>query len=67
MEDWHLIKTLPEFCANNKTVYVEIMLRNGMRDCAYFGKDKNGTVYCDTGYCLVDIQEIVKWRPIELF
>ena len=66
MAEWHLIKTLPKFY-KNETNYVEVMLRNGMTEIACFKKDQNGTVYCDTGYSLIDMENIVKWKNIDLF
>lgn len=67
MENWHLIKTLPKFYGNNKTVYVKVMLKNGIEDTAYFGKDKNGKVYCSTGYEEISLQDIVKWSELDLY
>lgn len=67
MEEWHLIQNLPKFYRNNKTVYVEVMFKDGLTDIAYFGKDKEGRLYCDTGYKLIDFQNIVKWRNLDLF
>ena len=66
MSEWHTIKDLPKF-RNNETDYVEIMFSDGTKDTACFKKCEDGTVYCDTGYCNIDMELITKWRYIDLF
>ena len=69
--EWHTVDNLPTFYGikkrSKKTIYVEIMLRDERRETACFVQNEDGTIYADTGYCTVDIKDIVKWRNIELF
>lgn len=67
MDDWQSIENLPDFHKNNKTVYVEIMLKDGRKDTAFFGKNPDGTIYCDTGYMIIEMADITKWRPLWLY